>query len=66
MNNPSCGMGGRTAVAMGANVVVVGRNQERGEAVVEEIEAKKGAYDSAARRGLWEISEELTGLKVAA
>jgi hypothetical protein len=51
---------------MGANVVVVGRNQERGEAVVEEIEAKKGAYDSAARRGLWEISEELTGLKVAA
>jgi hypothetical protein len=30
------------------------------------IEAKKVAYDRAARRRLWEISEELTGLKVAA
>jgi retinol dehydrogenase 14 len=32
----------------------------------KEIEAKKMAYDRAARRRLWEISEELTGLKVAA
>jgi len=32
----------------------------------KEIEAKKVAYDRAARRRLWEISEELTGLKVAA
>jgi len=32
----------------------------------KEIEAKKVAYDPAARRRLWEISEELTGLKVAA
>jgi retinol dehydrogenase 14 len=31
----------------------------------KEIEAQKGAYDRAARRRLWEISEELTGLKVA-
>jgi len=30
------------------------------------IEAKKVAYDPAARRRLWEISEDLTGLKVAA
>ena len=32
----------------------------------KEIEAKKVAYDPVARRRLWEISEELTGLKVAA
>jgi retinol dehydrogenase 14 len=32
----------------------------------KEIEAKKVAYDPAARRRLWEISEELTGLRVAA
>jgi len=32
----------------------------------KEIEAKSVAYDPAARRRLWEISEELTGLKVAA
>ena len=32
----------------------------------KEIEAKSVAYDRAARRRLWEISEELTGLKVAA
>ncbi len=32
----------------------------------KEIEAKKVAYDPAARRKLWEISEDLTGLKVAA
>jgi retinol dehydrogenase 14 len=32
----------------------------------KEIEAKKVAYDPAARRRLWEISEDLTGLKVAA
>jgi retinol dehydrogenase-14 len=32
----------------------------------KEIEAKNVAYDRAARRRLWEISEELTGLKVAA
>jgi retinol dehydrogenase 14 len=32
----------------------------------KEIEAKKIAYDPAARRKLWEISEDLTGLKVAA
>ncbi len=32
----------------------------------KEIEAKKVAYDPAARRTLWEISEDLTGLKVAA
>lgn len=32
----------------------------------KEIEAKKVAYDPDARRRLWEISEELTGLKVAA
>ncbi|CAA9446866.1 3-oxoacyl-[acyl-carrier protein] reductase [uncultured Rubrobacteraceae bacterium] len=32
----------------------------------KEIEAKKIAYDPAARRRLWEISEDLTGLKVAA
>ena len=32
----------------------------------KEIEAKKVASDPAARRRLWEISEELTGLKVAA
>jgi NAD(P)-dependent dehydrogenase (short-subunit alcohol dehydrogenase family) len=32
----------------------------------EEIEAKSVAYDRAARRRLWEVSEELTGLKVAA
>jgi retinol dehydrogenase 14 len=32
----------------------------------KEIEAKKVAYERAARRRLWEISEELTGLKVAA
>jgi hypothetical protein len=31
----------------------------------KEIEAKKVAYDRAARRRLWEISEELSGLKVA-
>jgi retinol dehydrogenase-14 len=31
----------------------------------KEIEAKKVAYDPAARRRLWEISEDLTGLKVA-
>ena len=63
------GIGKATAVAlaaMGPNVVIVGRNQDRGEAAVEEIEAKKVAYDRAARRRLWEISEELTGLKVAA
>ena len=32
----------------------------------KEIEAKKVAHDPAARRRLWEISEDLTGLKVAA
>src|SRR5215210_2147931 len=32
----------------------------------KEIEAKKVAYDPAARRRLWEISEDLTGLKVRA
>jgi NAD(P)-dependent dehydrogenase (short-subunit alcohol dehydrogenase family) len=32
----------------------------------KELEAKKVAYDPAARRRLWEISEDLTGLKVAA
>jgi len=32
----------------------------------KEIEAKEAAYDEGARRRLWEISEELTGLKVAA
>src|SRR5215208_3697103 len=32
----------------------------------KEIEAKSVAYDRAARRRLWKISEELTGLKVAA
>lgn len=32
----------------------------------KEIGAKEIAYDPAARRRLWEISEELTGLKVAA
>ena len=32
----------------------------------KEIEAKKVAYDPAARRRLWDISEDLTGLKVAA
>ena len=32
----------------------------------KEIAARKVAYDPAARRTLWEISEELTGLKVAA
>jgi NAD(P)-dependent dehydrogenase (short-subunit alcohol dehydrogenase family) len=73
------GMGGKTVLirggasgigkvvvlaAMGANVV--GRNQERGGTAVEEIKAKSLAYDRAARRRLWEISEELTGLKVAA
>jgi retinol dehydrogenase 14 len=31
-----------------------------------EIEAKSVAHDPAARRRLWEISQELTGLKVAA
>jgi NAD(P)-dependent dehydrogenase (short-subunit alcohol dehydrogenase family) len=31
----------------------------------KEIEAKKAAYDPATRRKLWEISEDLTGLKVA-
>jgi retinol dehydrogenase-14 len=31
----------------------------------KEIEAKKVAYDPAARRRLWEISEDLAGLKVA-
>jgi retinol dehydrogenase 14 len=32
----------------------------------KEIEAKSVAYDRSVRRRLWEISEELTGLKVAA
>jgi retinol dehydrogenase-14 len=32
----------------------------------KEIEAKEVAYDASIRRRLWEISEELTGLKVAA
>jgi retinol dehydrogenase 14 len=32
----------------------------------KEIEAKEIAYDPDARRRLWEISEDLTGLKVAA
>jgi hypothetical protein len=32
----------------------------------KEIEAKSVTYDRAARRRLWKISEELTGLKVAA
>src|SRR5215204_7316937 len=32
----------------------------------KEIEAKKVAYDSAALCGLWEISEDLTGLRVRA
>ena len=32
----------------------------------KEIEAKEVAYDPSVRRRLWEISEELTGLKVAA
>jgi retinol dehydrogenase-14 len=32
----------------------------------KEIEAKKVAYDPAARRRLWEISEDLTGQKVRA
>jgi NAD(P)-dependent dehydrogenase (short-subunit alcohol dehydrogenase family) len=32
----------------------------------KEIEAKKIAHDPATRRRLWEISEDLTGLKVAA
>jgi retinol dehydrogenase-14 len=32
----------------------------------KEIEAKEVAHDEGARRRLWEISEELTGLKVAA
>ena len=32
----------------------------------KEIEAQKVVYDPAARRRLWEISEDLTGLKVAA
>jgi retinol dehydrogenase 14 len=32
----------------------------------KEMDAKKVAYDPAARRRLWDISEELTGLKVAA
>ena len=113
------GIGKAAAVAlaaMGANVVIVGRDRERGEAALEEIkaqshnayvdltfkpfmrspeqgedtliwlasssevegvsgkyfsdhkeiEAKSVAYERAARRRLWEISEELTGLKVAA
>ena len=63
------GIGKATAVAlaaMGADVVVVGRNPERGGAAVEEIEAKTVAHDPATRRRLWEISEELTGLQVAA
>jgi retinol dehydrogenase-14 len=32
----------------------------------KEIEAKEVAHDPAARRTLWTISEDLTGLKVAA
>jgi retinol dehydrogenase-14 len=32
----------------------------------KEIEAKEIAYDEGARRRLWEVSEDLTGLKVAA
>ena len=32
----------------------------------KEIQAKSVSYDGAARRMLWEISEDLTGLKVAA
>jgi retinol dehydrogenase 14 len=32
----------------------------------KEIQAKSVSYDGAARRMLWEINEELTGLKVAA
>ncbi|MDQ3864555.1 MAG: SDR family oxidoreductase [Actinomycetota bacterium] len=32
----------------------------------KEIEAKEVAYDPAVRRRLWEISEDLTGMKVAA
>ncbi len=32
----------------------------------KEIEAKKVAYDPAVRRRLWDVSEDLTGLKVAA
>ena len=32
----------------------------------KEMEAKEVAYDPSVRRRLWEISEELTGLKVAA
>jgi retinol dehydrogenase 14 len=32
----------------------------------KEIEAKEVAYDPSVRRRLWEISEELTGLRVAA
>jgi hypothetical protein len=32
----------------------------------KEIEAKKIVHDPATRRRLWEISEDLTGLKVAA
>jgi NAD(P)-dependent dehydrogenase (short-subunit alcohol dehydrogenase family) len=53
------GIGKATAVALaaiGANVVIVGRNQERGGAAVEEIEAKSVAYDRAARRRLWETA----------
>jgi NAD(P)-dependent dehydrogenase (short-subunit alcohol dehydrogenase family) len=63
------GIGKASAVAlaaMGAKVVVVERNPERGEVAVEEIAARKVAYDPAARRRLWEISEDLTGHKVAA
>ena len=137
MDKSNGGMGGKTILitggtsgigkatvalaAMGANVVIVGHNQERGEAVVEEIrarshnesvelmladlsvkaevrglaeefqerhdrldvlannagrvkcfsdrkeiKAKKIAYNPAARRKLWEVSEELKGLQVAA
>jgi retinol dehydrogenase-14 len=32
----------------------------------KELEAKEIAYDEGARRRLWEVSEDLTGLKVAA
>ena len=63
MNNPNGDMGGKTVLitggtsgigkatalaAMGANVIVVGRDSERGEAAVEEIGEKQTGLKVAA------------------
>jgi retinol dehydrogenase 14 len=67
LDNSNGGMGGKTdtLISLASSPDVEGIS---GKYFFDrkEIEAKKIAYDPAARRRLWGISEELTGLQVVA